>query len=367
VTNSLSIRIADNAEVLAYVGRDGFVDSTTNRQAFRFWRWRALGKALLSEGPVEGVRLAAHRDGPLVAYRDVAASRATRIVVHQGTGWTNLAGHAAPEPVPGLELVVDGASVSLGEGVPPVLRSYRAGAWATIGEFPSDPVLFEGFRLAGEGGRFWLAAVNRGTDRVRVMHWDGGAWESFGEVGSVVSNAGVAVLDMQVAEGLPYVAWRDERRGGRASVARRQNGGWTNVGAAGFTAGTAFDVRLAVGRGVPYLACVDSGRGNRLAVYACREGQWTNLAANGVTAGVASDPVLAIDRGKLFVATRDAGRAGGLFVYQLSDDAWSIIGSGPVSAGRVSHPALAVVQGRVVVAYRDENQGGRLAVRRFSD
>jgi hypothetical protein len=88
------------------------------------------------------------------------------------------------------------------------------------------------------------------------------SWE---QVGAVGFSAGVVqYISLAIdSGGRPYIAYRDYANGYKASVMRYNSaaGTWEQVGAAGFSAGQAIDVSLAIDSGgTPYIAYSDEAK-----------------------------------------------------------------------------------------------------------
>ena len=98
----------------------------------------------------------------------------------------------------------------------------------------------------------------------------------------------------------PYVAFRDVNNAYKATV-MKYNGttsSWEIVGAAGFSAGNAYGISLALdSSNTPYVAYSDTANSYKATVMKYNGSSWEAVGAAGFSAGEADYPSLALDSG----------------------------------------------------------------------
>jgi hypothetical protein len=118
------------------------------------------------------------------------------------------------------------------------------------------------------------------------------SWQAVGSAGFSAGRADYVSLAID-GSGMPYVAYRDGGNGYKATVRTYSGGAWTTVGSAGFSAGQADHTSLAIdGSGVPYVAYLDGGNGNKATVMKY-SGGLDPVGSAGFSAGQADHTSLA--------------------------------------------------------------------------
>ena len=142
---------------------------------------------------------------------------------------------------------------------------------------------------------------------------------------------------------------------------------WQYVGAAGFTAGEAYDISLALDKsGTPYIAYRDNAT-SKVNVMRFDGTNWVQVGTAGFSSGVAYYPSLALDSsGRPYVAYRDNANYEKVSVMRFNGTAWEQVGKAGFSAGGVDTISLALdSSGKPYVAYMDWANSGKASVMRF--
>jgi hypothetical protein len=153
------------------------------------------------------------------------------------------------------------------DGTATVMK-YAGGSWQTVGTAGMG---------AGESYRVSVAFDSIGTPyiayldagRPMVRKYVGGSWQFVGTAGFTGRNTGSPSLAIDSLDS-PYVAFPDTGTSGvpcKATVMKYTGGSWQTVGTAGFTAGRANDVSLALDSiGIPYVAYQDEANSYKATV-----------------------------------------------------------------------------------------------------
>ncbi|MET4576947.1 IPTL-CTERM sorting domain-containing protein [Ottowia thiooxydans] len=360
--------------------------------------WEVVGAPGFSAGGAPYTSLSFGADGkPYVAYQDAANGYKASVMRLNSTGtawevvgmpgfsageayYTSLSFSPGPDGKPYLAYM-DNANGNKAS----VMRLNSAGtAWEAVGVAgysaggANDPSLAFG---PGPDGKPYVAYqddVKGGKASVIRLNSAGTAWEAVGVAGF---SAGVA-YDHSLAfgpgpDGQPYVAYRDEVNGYKASVMRLNSAGtaWGGVGAPGFSAGEAQYISLSFGPdGKPYVAYQDAAYGYKASVMRLNStgSGWEVVGVPGFSADVANDVSLSFGAdGKPYVAYRDEAHSSKASVMRLNSEgtAWEAVGGAGFSAGAAYYTSLAFnpgPDGKPYVAYWDNADDGKASVMRLN-
>jgi len=147
---------------------------------------------------------------------------------------------------------------------------------------------------------------------------------------------------------------------------------WTAVGPAGFSAGSAYNIALALnGSGQPCIFFADNANGNRATVMQFNGTDWTVVGTPGFSADSVSNALhalsLAFDsNGNPYVAYRDNSADDKATVMHYNGSAWVPVGPVGFSPGAVQFLFLAIdSQDTLYVAFQDGMSGNKATVMRF--
>ena len=211
------------------------------------------------------------------------------------------------------------------------------GGRATVQSFfgrrgPTGPLSGAQAFLASQVGDTSIALDSAGTPYVAYQDVDnankaivqklvGGTWTFVGNAGFSAGEARSTCLSPSTRRGRPGSLIQTDGNGYRATVQKlvSEGGGWTVVGNAGFSAGPANYVSLALdSTGTPFVAYSDGNAGSKATVQKLVSGTWTVVGNAGFSAGVAIWTCLALDKngirpGRLFrrplLYTANSGKA----------------------------------------------------------
>lgn len=145
---------------------------------------------------------------------------------------------------------------------------------------------------------------------------------------------------------------------------------WTAVGSAGFTAGTAEYASIETYNNVPYIAFRDQSNGAKASVMKFNGTTWEYVGTPGFSSGVAGDTKIQFDNnGVLHVAFSDATNAGKATVMKFNGTAWEFVGTAGFTAGNSFWYGFKFDNNNVpYLSYMDGVSGGgnKLTVKKFN-
>ena len=193
-------------------------------------------------------------------------------------------------------------------------------------------------------------------------------WQNVGSPGFSAGDVYYTSLAIDDS-GTPYVAYRDQGNGGKATVMKFTGTNWEVVGTAGFSSNQAEYTSLAIDdSGTPYMAYRDYGNSDKATVMKFNGMNWVFVGLPGFSANKAHYISLAIDdSGTLYVAYKDEGNSNKATVMKFNGMNWVNVGSSGFSAGEVHHTSLAIDDsGTPYVAYQDVGNSYKATVMKFN-
>ena len=194
-------------------------------------------------------------------------------------------------------------------------------------------------------------------------------WHNVGAAGFSAGSAQYTSLAFSPS-GEPHVAFRDNGIGNKATVMKFDGTNWVNVGTAGFSTGQAERTSLAFSpSGEPHVAFRDIGNGSKATVMKFDGTDWVNVGTAGFSAGQAEYTSLAFSpSGEPHVAYRDDAIANGskASVMKFDGTNWVNVGTAGFSASIAIFTSLAFsTSGEPHVAYTDYVNGDKATVKKF--
>ncbi|MCI5114702.1 MAG: hypothetical protein D3912_07720, partial [Candidatus Electrothrix sp. AX1] len=121
-----------------------------------------------------------------------------------------------------------------------------------------------------------------GTALLVLMTWAAQAgWQQVGQTDFIFEQAEYFNLAIDIdSSDTPYVAYGTAPDQFKASVMRFNGASWEQVGAAGFSPDTAYDIQLALdSNGTSYVAYRDSAAGRKVSVMRFNGASWEQVGA----------------------------------------------------------------------------------------
>jgi hypothetical protein len=201
--------------------------------------------------------------------------------------------------------------------------------------------------------------------------WADGTWQPVGTAGFSAGQAINLSLALD-SNNTPYVAYSDDANGDKATVMELNGSAWANVGAAGFSAGKAYDPRLALSsNNTPYVAYVDNAHGNKATVMKFNGAAWVSVGSIAFSASPAYSLCLALDSSNTpYVAYRDSNNSFKATVMKYTgagSTGWVSVGPAGFAPGEFLDLSLAVDNNNTpYLAYVDGGNASKATVMKYN-
>ncbi|MFB9326198.1 InlB B-repeat-containing protein [Paenibacillus aurantiacus] len=261
-------------------------------------------------------------------------------------------------------------------GTSPVDSSgYSAGDTVTVfgnsGKLAKEGYEFAGWNTLadGTGTNYALGATFvMGESSVTLFaKWAAetpGIWREL-DAGGISPNR-TAFSSVAVDEGIPYIAYMDFERGGKATVKKYADGAWKTIGSPGFSPGNANYMKMAIDGGTPYVGFSDPENAGKETVMRYNGTDWEMVGTPGFSVGMATYNSIFVENGIPYVAYTQVG-SGKLAVKKFSNGAWESIGPADgMTPGQALLASLFVENGTPYVAYMDWSSDRKIAVQKFN-
>ncbi|MGV8118948.1 MAG: hypothetical protein AB2L14_04200 [Candidatus Xenobiia bacterium LiM19] len=227
----------------------------------------------------------------------------------------------------------------------------------------------------------YIAYMDYGnSSKATVKKFNGTTWETIGTAGFSAGQALWLSLAIYNDNGtpVPYVAYRDTGKSFKATVMKYNGTTWETVGTAGFSDGEALFTSLVVygdnGTPVPYIAYKDEGNSGKATVKKFNGTTWETIGTAGFSAETAFYTSLAVydnvGTPVPYVAYEDNGNSSKATVKKFNGATWETVGTAGFSAKIAEYTSLAIYDnaGTPVpyVAYKDNGNSGKATVKKFN-
>jgi hypothetical protein len=193
-------------------------------------------------------------------------------------------------------------------------------------------------------------------------------WSGVGAAGFSAGTASLTSLAF-APDGTPYVVYSDSDNLGKATVMKFSGGAWSLVGDTGFSAGAISSASLAFAPdGTPYLAYQDGGNSFKATVMKYNGSSWGLVGSAGFTTDMVDFTSLAFGPdGSPYLAYSDYADFGKMTVKKFSSGSWTNVGIPGFSSGEVYYVSLAFApDGTPYLAYLDGGIGYKATVMKYT-
>lgn len=328
---ALNTEVAVGRSGIAYMGyRDLANGHKATVSKFNGTGWESLGSAGFTPDTAYHLHMALDsNDRPWLAY---AHGGRVSVMRYTGSAWDTV----GPQKLTGRDVLQPKIALSGKDTVFLAfieadsnrrlsVMKFDGGAWVAVGAMGFTGGISDSPALAVDrNGVPHVAYWERCPDllnppakqgRLSAMKWNGAAWDSIGRCMTTGNNTGAnGPPSMKFdTSGALYVGFSDEANGGKATVLCYRGSAWSTVGNAGFTAGVAASLTLAIGpSGQPYIAYSNSQVEGRADVMRLEGSIWKHAPNPDFSSGAVTGTTVSINSlGETIVGFTDYSTPGG--------------------------------------------------------
>ena len=340
--------------------------------------WNYLGIAGITSGAVSNVNMSIGTDNtPYVAYVD--ESGYTTTVKYSSDTWSQLGGtiSAGKSALSNIKVgsnnlaVVAYVDSSNGNGI--TVKRYDGSSWLTLGSAgfaPNKLTSSLSLSLDGSDNPYVLSSeIVGGSMVLSVYKYDGSSWLNLGVVASGVND--YATMDVDKITNTPYVVYSNASSY-QASVRKRIDTSWVNVGYNNFTdgpRGVYYPVIKIDKLGNPVVLLQDDDTHERLSMYLLVGGVWSKSGSTKFTKSHSYAPSLTFDKNnRAVIGFTDASyNNNGSVMHVLSNGSWEYKGDRGFEPGINQIGAVQVDNlDYHFIAFADRSNGGKLSVMKYT-
>jgi len=349
--------------------------------------WKALGGAGFSAGTIDYPTTSVYNGVPYIAFSDgTNSNKATVMKYNSGSdswapvGKAGFSDGQADYPCLSIDptngdLYLAYADQGHGSRATVVKYNTNSASWETLGGagFTAGQAEYVSLCIDNNGTPFLAFQDDANSKKVSVMKYDSGSksWAYLGypAFSSQSQTFYLSPRWLVAVNGTPYVAYWDEALTGKATCMKYNGADWVSVGTAGFTAGQAAGISLALYNGKPCIAFTDGDQSvvnkYRATVMNYDGSSWQVLGAPRFSAGEGHSTSLFVDNGIPYVAYSDYIYGHKAVLVKYNSGTWQNAGGSTFSAGSVSKVYLYVYNNIPYVTYIDEANGNKATVMQF--
>ncbi len=316
---------------------------------------------------------------PFVAYGDYTLAVAGTVKKYDGANWVTVgaAGFTGSSQAMALSLAID-----QNDGTPYVLfrddqattqyaatvMKYDGASWVLVGTrgFSNSAIIkYPSITITSDGIPYVAYQDVTRSGKANAMLFNGANWVNVGAViGFSTGAAEYVSIAIDPQDFSPYVSYKDVANGNKATVKKFNGVSWVNAGTAGFSLGVVQYTTMAIANdGVPYVVYQDATNNSRATVKKL-EADWTTVGASGLSEGPAgyTSAVFGTD-GYMYVGYK--GSSNKATVKNYVSGAWNIAGNADFSSGTANFISLSfnAADAKPYVAYQDGANSGKATVK----
>ena len=374
--------IAFNNGGTPYVAyEDGGNSNKATVKKFNGTSWETVGIVGFSSADALTPSIALNTNGtPYVVYRDNnPISKKATVKKFNGSSWET----------------VEGAGISIGDGpytsitVNPngtpyvvyqdvvnsskaTVKKFNGSTWETVGVtgFSTGNADLTSIAIDYNGIPFVVYGDGANNNKATVMKFTGNNWETVGSAGfsaGSVINGGFISLAIN-SSGTPYVAYRDDGNGFKATVKKYNGSNWETVGSVGFSAGAVYFTSIAINSsGTPYVAYTDIANGERTTVKKFNGSSWETVGSVGFSVGLSYYTSIALDASGTPYVVYDDYISRKATVKKYNGTSWETVGSMSSSIAEIKYTSIAInASGSPYIVYQDSGNEFKATVMKYN-
>lgn len=240
-------------------------------------------------------------------------------------------------------------------------KQFDGSSWSNTGQtdFSSSNPTYTAFSVSSEGVPY--AAFTNADGKAQVMKCVGNYWQTVGTTN--VSTGSAEYIDLDVYQGVPYIAYRDGNDFNRVTVMKYEQGMWQLVGIPGFTLTSAVSINIVVCDGAPFVAYVHSTSIGDVMKFS--NGEWASIGSFGSDVNESLD--FSVDAGVPYVSFSKTGSPKYATVRKFNGSSWEAVGASNASAASVYYLKHFVYNGVPYIAYQNPGYWDKITVRKLVD
>jgi len=277
---------ASNNPYVAYT--DANQTSKATVMTYNGSSWVTVGTAGFSAGPAYPMRIAIDGSNTLyVAYSDKNSSGKITVKKYDGSSWVTVGSTGfTPGDIDYLDLKIDGSNIpyvafgDLANSSKATVMKFDGSSWVNVGSanFSSSGAGLISLAISPDGKPYVAFKDESYSNKATVMYYDGSNWAIVGTAGFSSSN--IEFSGIKFYNNQPYVAYYDHR----ATVKYFDGSSWTTVGTASFSASFAYVISMDINAAnrLIYVGYRDGGNSNKASVMVSAN-TWTGTSGTAWT------------------------------------------------------------------------------------
>ncbi|WP_299284488.1 MBG domain-containing protein [uncultured Mucilaginibacter sp.] len=195
-------------------------------------------------------------------------------------------------------------------------------------------------------------------------------WKPLGPDDLPGLSAGIANFTNIVTDpsGIPYIAFSDVGNGGKVTVKKFQGSNWVTVGTAGFSAGTANYLSLALNGSIPYVAYRDFSNSQKITVMMFDGSNWTTVGTAGFSDGQITNPTLTFNGNMPYISYAElVNNTKRATVMKFDGTNWATLGTVGFFSSNFDPSLSLAFDGTIpYVVYGDNDYNGKATLKNFN-
>jgi hypothetical protein len=377
------------ALVLALIFSQLFIPINLQAYEKTIYDWSVVGTSGFSEEDAVHTYLELDNDGvPYIIYKDTANDNKATVMKYnnstsswQRVGIIGFSDGAVLNPTIAFDSnnTLYAAYRDGGNGNGATVKTFNGSTWEDIGTPGFSEASIDYIKIAFYQDIPHVIYQDWGTanGKATIMQYSSkyNEWYTLGGVSVGFSNGYAYYTNIEIDDNFNvYAAYKDGSNDGNVTVkSYSYTSPWTNVGTPAFSDGEVNFVDLELYNGVPYVAFQDKANGWEITVMKYNGTSWEVVGQKGFTEDgedylSAEEVSLKIDsEGNIYVATLHDQYSDSFIVYKYTNSQWTEIGTYPVTTNYTYFVSLDIdSENNLYVGFSDGENFDRATVMKYS-